>query len=190
MQQDDRHRLFHHRQTYHHQHYPTAGEGVPVVVTVKPVAAGESAIVTAAVATESDFRATDYGDAEGRHPHEACPLVRPAALPIFALPDEVLALVCCFLGTRELGRVACVARRFTKPWLTEPVSDEDAHEKLATVRLSLTEEGARLRMVASAAGYVPTQNGEATWMRALWRTEHPMAFASCGPAVALSDGGA
>ena len=183
MQQDDRHRLLHHQQSYQ---YPTAEEGVPF--EVKPVAAGESAIVTA-VATERDNRATDYGGAEGRDYHETCPLMQPA-MPIFALSDEVLALVCSFLGTRELGRVACVARRFTTPSLTEPVRAEDAYKKLTAVRLSLTEEGARLRLVASAAGRVPTEKREPTWLRALWRTEHPLAFASCGPAVALSDGGA
>ena len=35
-------------------------------------------------------------------------------------PDEALALVCSLLGLRELGRLACVARRFTEPTLTEP----------------------------------------------------------------------
>ena len=52
---------------------------------------------------------------------------RPAAPPTDAplplgddeFPDEALALVCRFLGLRELGRLACAARRFTET-LTEP----------------------------------------------------------------------
>ena len=34
-------------------------------------------------------------------------------------PDEVLAVVCRFLGVRELGRLARVSRRFTERTLTE-----------------------------------------------------------------------
>eukprot|EP01043_Picozoa_sp_COSAG02_P115433 COSAG02_NODE_51794_length_312_cov_0.399061_1_plen_47_part_10 len=35
-------------------------------------------------------------------------------------PDEALAVVCSYLGPRELGRLACAARRFTEPTLTDP----------------------------------------------------------------------
>eukprot|EP01046_Picozoa_sp_COSAG06_P091616 COSAG06_NODE_37902_length_429_cov_5.987879_1_plen_62_part_10 len=45
---------------------------------------------------------------------------RQATFPLTDTPDETLALICRFLGPRELGRLACAARRFTEPTLTEP----------------------------------------------------------------------
>ena len=58
-------------------------------------------------------------------------------------PDIIIAFICRYLGLRELGRLACVARRFTEPTLTEP-----GGAKL----LSPIEEGARLRLEAVGAG--------------------------------------
>eukprot|EP01046_Picozoa_sp_COSAG06_P019846 COSAG06_NODE_1429_length_9481_cov_30.750986_8_plen_255_part_00 len=57
-------------------------------------------------------------------------------------PDIIIAFICRYLGLRELGRLACVARRFTEAMLTEP-----GGAKL----LSPIEEGARLRLEAAAA---------------------------------------
>eukprot|EP01046_Picozoa_sp_COSAG06_P017495 COSAG06_NODE_1191_length_10329_cov_229.517107_1_plen_79_part_10 len=70
------------------------------------------------------------------------PFSRQATFPLTDTPDETLALICRFLGLRELGRLACAARRFTEPTLTEP-----GGAKL----LSPIEEGARLRLAAAAA---------------------------------------
>ena len=47
------------------------------------------------------------------------PPAAPLPLGDDEFPDEALALVCRFLGLRELGRLACAARRFTEPTLTE-----------------------------------------------------------------------
>eukprot|EP01046_Picozoa_sp_COSAG06_P039773 COSAG06_NODE_4745_length_3984_cov_1.280864_4_plen_466_part_01 len=74
---------------------------------------------------------------------DALPADAPLPLGSDEFPDEVLAVVCRFLGLRGLGRLACVARRFTEPTLTEP-----GGAKL----LSPIEEGARLRLAAAAAG--------------------------------------
>eukprot|EP01046_Picozoa_sp_COSAG06_P053490 COSAG06_NODE_9262_length_1944_cov_4.017886_2_plen_192_part_00 len=118
-----------------------------------------------------------------------------APLPLGSdeFPDEALALVCRFLGLRELGRLGCVARRFTEPTLTEP-----GGAKL----LSPIEEGARLRLVAAAAGGGGSGGGGAsgggaaerlaneTWLRALWRVQYRLLFTSCGPEVVLSEEGA
>jgi hypothetical protein len=74
---------------------------------------------------------------------DAPPADAPLPLGSDEFPDEVLAVVCRFLGLRGRGRLACVARRFTEPTLTEP-----GGAKL----LSPIEEGARLRLAAAAAG--------------------------------------
>ena len=112
-------------------------------------------------------------------------------------PDEALAVVCRFLGPRGLGRLACVARRFTEPTLAEPGG---------TKLLSPIEEGARLRLAAAVAsaggsgsgsggggascGGAPVRLADETWVRALWRVQYPLVFTSCGPAVVLSEEGA
>ena len=104
------------------------------------------------------------------------------------LPDEVLALVCCNLESQDLGRLACVAQKFAKTFVTVPCGGTDQKRSQC---VSLPEEGARLRLIASAADYMyeASQFGEATWLRALWRVEHPVVFVSCGPAVVLSSAG-
>eukprot|EP01046_Picozoa_sp_COSAG06_P029009 COSAG06_NODE_2656_length_6487_cov_109.872260_8_plen_240_part_00 len=110
--------------------------------------------------------------------------------------DEVLVNICRFLGLRELGRLACVARRYPEPTLTEPGGAR---------LLSPIEEGARLRLAAAAAagggggggGGGGSSGGAAvlrlagdTWLRALWRVESRLLFTSCGPGVVLSEEGA
>ena len=80
-------------------------------------------------------------------------------------PDEALVLVCSFVDLRQLGRLACVSRRFTEPTLTEPGSG---------AKLSAIEEGARLQFMSGADGSPAAAQrleGE-TWMRALWRTQY------------------
>ena len=118
---------------------------------------------------------------------------RQATFPLTDTPDETLALICRFLGLRELGRLACAARRFTEPTLTEP-----GGAKL----LSPIEEGARLRLAAAAGGGGGGGGGGAsggaaterwvdeTWVRALWRVQCPLKFTSCGRSVVLSEEGA
>ena len=112
-------------------------------------------------------------------------------------PDEALAVVCRFLGLRGLGRLACVARRFTEPTLAEPGG---------TKLLSPIEDGARLRLAAAVAsaggsgsgsggggasgGGAPVRLADETWVQALWRVQYPLVFTSCGPAVVLSEEGA
>lgn len=108
--------------------------------------------------------------------------------------DEVLVNICHFLGLRELGRLACVSRRFTEATLTEPGG--------ATL-LSPIEEGAWLRLAAATAGGGGSGGGgeasggaaavrlaDETWVRALWRVQYRLLFTSCGPKVVLSKEGA
>eukprot|EP01043_Picozoa_sp_COSAG02_P046824 COSAG02_NODE_4421_length_5377_cov_4.815839_1_plen_291_part_00 len=105
-----------------------------------------------------------------------CPHTCTVTVPLTAdeFPDETLALVCRFLHLKQLGRLACVARRFTELALTEPGSG---------ARISAIEEGARLQIEAvmacggagGAGGAVAKRSGE-TWMRALWRTQYCLVF--------------
>jgi hypothetical protein len=109
-------------------------------------------------------------------------------------PDDIIALICRFLGLRELGRLACVSRRFTEATLTEPGGAQ---------LLSPIEEGARLRLEAAVAscgggsagggaggGAAAVRLADETWMRALWRVQYRLVFTSCGPKVVLSEEGA
>jgi hypothetical protein len=52
------------------------------------------------------------------------------------LSDEVVATICSYLDVRSLGRLACVARRFTEHTLTEPAEEGGR-------QLSPIEDGAR-----------------------------------------------
>lgn len=86
-------------------------------------------------------------------------------------PDEALAIVCRFLRPRDLGRLACVSRRFTERTLTTKLDGESEGDE----RLSVIEEGARLQSVALAPGGDSTlaRRGQVTWLRALWCLEYP-----------------
>jgi hypothetical protein len=119
------------------------------------------------------------------------PPAAPLPLGEDGFPDEALAVLCSFLGLRELGRLACVARRFTEPTLTEPGGGEGG------AKLSPIEEGARLRLAASGGGGGGGDGGAAverwadeTWVRALWRVQYRLQFTSCSPRVVLSEEGA
>eukprot|EP01043_Picozoa_sp_COSAG02_P053528 COSAG02_NODE_5923_length_3939_cov_1.522135_1_plen_297_part_10 len=87
-------------------------------------------------------------------------------------PDEALALICSFVDLRQLGRLACVSRRFTEPVLTEPDSG---------AKQSVIQEGARLQFrppVRASADdkAIPTRLLDETWMRALWRTQYCISY--------------
>ena len=166
-----KHRGDRHQQNQSHQP-PSAteylAEGVPPD-DAEPIDARSSAPRTVAV--------TAYADGE----HEP-PALTPVPAPPWvssALPNDMLALVCCYLGPCELGRLACVARRFTE-------GDDGGAQQLSPI-----EEGARLRLqlMVTRGGGSATQNGEATWLLALRSVECPVVFASCGPEVVLSDDG-
>ena len=94
--------------------------------------------------------------------------------------DDILAIVCNFLGVRELGRLACVARRFTQPTLTEPGGGGAGGAKLSPI-----EEGARRQLVVATASAVGARGVEAgrlegeTWMHALWRATAPRCKYCC-----------
>eukprot|EP01044_Picomonas_judraskeda_P004308 COSAG03_NODE_377_length_8385_cov_12.259353_6_plen_268_part_00 len=108
------------------------------------------------------------------------------ALPLGSsdFPDEVLAIVCCFLSLSDLGRLACVSRRFTQPALAEP-----GGRCRARATLSAIEEGARLRLTCMAAeGPGAVRMPEETWLRALWREEYGLAFTAC-PGTTTSENG-
>ena len=99
-------------------------------------------------------------------------------------PDEALALVCSFVELRQLGRLACVSRRFTEPTLTEPGSG---------AKLSAIEEGARLQFMSGAGadgGAMAARRLEGeTWMRALWRTQYRLRWAKGHPAIEMAEDG-
>ena len=124
------------------------------------------------------------------------PPAAPLPLGDDEFPDDIIALICRFLGLRELGRLACVSRRFTEATLTEPGGAQ---------LLSPIEEGARLRLAAAAASGGRSSGGGGggasgggvavwlvgdTWLWALWRVESRLVFTSCGPEVVLSEEGA
>jgi hypothetical protein len=130
------------------------------------------------------------GVPQGQTPTAADDDAPPAApLPLGddAFPDDVLAVVCSFLALRELGRLACVARRFTEPTLTEPGGGGAGGAKLSPI-----EEGARLQLAAGGGGggVAAERWADETWVRALWRVQCPLKFTSCGPEVVLSEEGA
>ena len=119
---------------------------------------------------------------------DEAPPAAPLPLGDDDFPDDILALVCSWLGPRGLGRLACVARRFTEPTLTEPGGGGPGGGQL----LSPIEEGARLRLAAGGGGggvAAERLEGE-TWVRALWRVQYRLQFTSCGPEVVLSEEGA
>ena len=108
-------------------------------------------------------------------------------------PDEALALVCSFLDLKGLGRLACTARRFTEPALTEPGRHGGGAQLVGDARLSPIEEGARLQLVALTTR--ARANGEdevvrlddETWMQALWRTTIAKKCKHCNKVLPLPD---
>ena len=114
---------------------------------------------------------------------------KPLAWPCDEFPDEALALICRFLGPRELGRLACVARRFTEPTLTEPRTASGlGGGDGGRARLSPIEEGARLQLAAAAgAGGAARKGEQPTWLRAL---AGRLVFTLNGFRIELSENGA
>jgi hypothetical protein len=110
---------------------------------------------------------------------DAPPADAPLPLGDDEFPDEILAVVCSFLDLRELGRLACTARRFVEPAFTEPGGGSGS---VGGAKLSPIEEGARLRLAATMAGggggggasdgVAPVRLEDETWVRAMWRV-HP-----------------
>jgi hypothetical protein len=121
-----------------------AGPEIDLAVAMVHVSQAQVAVAAALGAASAELVDQTADDeltvADG---DDAPPADAPLPLGSDEFPDEVLAVVCRFLGLRGLGRLACVARRFTEPTLTEP-----GGAKL----LSPIEEGARLRLAAAAAG--------------------------------------
>jgi hypothetical protein len=163
----------------------------------QPVAASQEEGVPPAAATAARSAQSQAVAAEDQLPPTAAPdddapPAQAAPLPLGGdeFPDQVLAVVCSHLGPRELGRLACMSRRFTEPTFTEPGSGGGGGG--GAQLLSPIEEGARLRLAAgSGGGGVAAERwaGE-TWVRALWRVQCPLKFTSCGREVALSEEGA
>ena len=87
----------------------TAEEGVPPLAA-EPEPAAPTGHDDAACPPDDD---AEESEEEGRP--AAPPTDAPLPLGDDEFPDEALALVCRFLGLRELGRLACAARRFTEP---------------------------------------------------------------------------
>ena len=95
---------------------------------------------------------------EGTPPGAASEPQGPALLPLGdgdEFPDECLVVVCRFLTLRELGRLACAARRFTERTLTDPGPVAGQVDGPAKVLCSPIEEGARLQLAAAAAPITP-----------------------------------
>ena len=108
-----------------------------------------------------------------------------AVLGSDVLPAEVVARIASFLCVRDLGRLACVARHFVRPAVS------DCAVPGAMARLSIVGEGARLATLRHGAtsGPPPPHAGsrapfsphtpcdrrlsDRLWMRYLWELEHP-----------------
>eukprot|EP01046_Picozoa_sp_COSAG06_P063395 COSAG06_NODE_14702_length_1133_cov_9.242747_1_plen_150_part_10 len=105
---------------------PTAGHNITTQLHYHhntPVAAMPlSALNPLAPIFEPAPTPTAADDDDDDDDDDAPPADAPPLLPLGSdeFPDEVLAFVCSLLGLRELGRLACAARRFTEPTLTEP----------------------------------------------------------------------
>ena len=171
----------------------TAGPEIDLAVAMVHVSRAQVAVAAALGAASAEL-VDQTADEPTAADDDAPPADAPLPLGSDEFPDVALAVVCRFLGLRGLGRLACVARRFTEPTLTEP-----GGAKL----LSPIEEGARLRLAAAAAGSGGGGSGgrasggaaaarlaDETWVRALWRVESRLVFTSCGPEVVLSEEGA
>ena len=161
-------------------HVPTIGqEGVPPEPEPEPEPTTTSLKGTPAAPAE-DGHCSLVED--GSEPAASTPM---ALLPLGSdeFPDEVLAVVCCFLGLRELGRLACVSRRFTERTLTEPACESKAGAggDGGRTRLSPIEEGARLQLAAAAAAIgdsMVKRYGQTSWLRTLWFVESQFYFDS------------
>ena len=168
----------------------TAGPEIDLAVAMVHVSRAQVAVAAALGAASAEL-VDQTADEPTAADDDAPPADAPLPLGSDEFPDEALAVVCRFLGLRGLGRLACVARRFTEPTLTEPGGAQ---------LLSPIEEGARLRLAAAAAGggggggasggAVAVRLADDTWVRALWRVESRLVFTSCGPKVMLSEEGA
>lgn len=79
-------------------------------------------------------------------------------------PDEAVALICSFLGVRDLCRLACVSSRFTERVLTDPDG---------RVLLSSIEEGARLSVLLRHPNrtVAPSIAIQPPWLHALARLD-------------------
>ena len=162
-----------------------AGPEIDLAVAMVHVSRAQVAVAAALGAASAELvdQTADDEPTAADDDDDAPPADAPLPLGGDEFPDEALAVVCRFLGLRGLGRLACVARRFTEPTLTEPGGAQ---------LLSPIEEGARLRLAAgggAAAAAVGRLAGE-TWVRALWRVQYRLHFTSCGPEVVLSEEGA
>eukprot|EP01046_Picozoa_sp_COSAG06_P030609 COSAG06_NODE_2918_length_6095_cov_510.475150_1_plen_190_part_10 len=120
-----------------------AGPEIDLAVAMVHVSQAQLAVAAALGAASAEL--VDQAAADeptAADDDDAPPAADAPLLPLGGdeFPDEALAVVCRFLGLRGLGRLACVARRFTEPTLTEP-----GGAKL----LSPIEEGARLRLAAA-----------------------------------------
>eukprot|EP01043_Picozoa_sp_COSAG02_P062386 COSAG02_NODE_8594_length_2510_cov_4.564201_1_plen_370_part_00 len=148
------------------QNHDNREEGVKPAATQRDCGGLKSAPAEAAPAADSDEQEED----------------------LFApVPDEAVALLCSFLGVRELGRIACVARRFTERVLSEP----DVVDKVSAI-----EQGAILRarrlLVGTGREFTRSERqSDETWLRMLCRVEHGPRFVPCPFGLfALAESGA
>eukprot|EP01046_Picozoa_sp_COSAG06_P038030 COSAG06_NODE_4351_length_4337_cov_48.628126_6_plen_348_part_00 len=170
---------------------PSQEEGVPPAITreAQGHVVQESLVVEQTTSTPTPMVADDDDDAP--------PADAPLPLGDDVFPDEVLAVVCSFLGLWELGWLAHATRHFTEPTLTEPGGGGGVG---GAKLLSPIEEGAWLWLavvVGGGSGGGGASGGavvewwvDETWVWALWRVQYHLQFTSCGPKVVLSEEGA
>ena len=142
-------------------------------------------VAAAAAEAEAQARAVE-ADREARRLRELTAAAQPPAAPplMRGLPPASVAWVCGFLSSRDLGRLACVARGFTQPILVDP----DGNGKVSVV-----EEGAALAAMRYAQTLIvqgPRPDRGETWLHMLRTLEGSLAFTAAGLAVEFSDGGA
>ena len=83
------------------------------------------------------------------------------------LSDELLILIATLLGTRDLGRLSCVAPRFT----TKNIASATAANEGAG-KLTIVDSAAKLvlcdRLLQAAAGHESSDDANKTWLWRLW----------------------
>eukprot|EP01046_Picozoa_sp_COSAG06_P013153 COSAG06_NODE_790_length_12278_cov_52.245176_14_plen_171_part_01 len=101
-----------------------AGPEIDLAVAMVHVSRAQVAVAAALGAASAELvdQTADDEPTAADDDDDAPPAADAPLLPLGGdeFPDEALAVVCRFLGLRGLGRLACVARRFTEPTLTEP----------------------------------------------------------------------
>ena len=107
-----------------------------------------------------------------------------AAAAAVWLPDETVAWICGFLGSKDLARLACTSRGFRQPAVA------DAERPGA--KISVCDEGAALAAMRYSQRVLvrsPDNSQGETWLEKLRALERPARFTASGDNVEIHDDG-